>query len=148
MIRPATPADIPAMRDLEARAGNAAHWTADAYDKIFSGDRPRVALVCEQEQVVGFVVGSQNGPEWEIENIVVAAQFRKRGSGSTMLGAFLDVARQAGACEVLLEVRASNHSARSFYVKHGFAENGRRPGYYENPREDAVLYRKQVNVIE
>jgi len=60
-IRPATPADIPAMRAIEVQSSTSAHWTIEAYDSIFSGDRPRVALVYENRQVVGFIVGSQNG---------------------------------------------------------------------------------------
>ena len=46
-----------------------------------------------------------------------------------------------------LEVRVSNTAARSLYAKKGFSDVGIRPGYYEKPREDAVimtLYSKKV----
>jgi ribosomal-protein-alanine N-acetyltransferase len=41
--------------------------------------------------------------------------------------------------EVLLEVRASNSAALAFYRALGFAIAGRRPLYYADPIEDAVL---------
>lgn len=44
-----------------------------------------------------------------------------------------------GLVEVTLEVRASNHGARAFYRRHGFAETGLRPGYYSDNGEDAVI---------
>lgn len=55
--------------------------------------------------------------------------------------ALLDEARQNGEA-VFLEVRESNMAARRLYEKLGFAETGRRRGYYANPPEDAVLYSK------
>jgi len=41
----------------------------------------------------------------------------------------------------MLEVREANRSAQAFYRFLGFSEEGRRPGYYSNPVEDAVLMR-------
>ena len=38
-----------------------------------------------------------------------------------------------------LEVRASNAPAIALYMKHGFAQVGRRRGYYDDPKEDAIL---------
>jgi ribosomal-protein-alanine N-acetyltransferase len=52
----------------------------------------------------------------------------------------LDQVRARGGREILLEVRDSNVAARRLYEGAGFQENGRRPAYYRNPDEDAVLY--------
>jgi ribosomal-protein-alanine N-acetyltransferase len=49
--------------------------------------------------------------------------------------------RRQGVREVMLEVREANRSAQAFYRFLGFSEEGRRPGYYSNPVEDAVLMR-------
>jgi ribosomal-protein-alanine N-acetyltransferase len=48
--------------------------------------------------------------------------------------------------EVLLEVRRSNVAAQGFYRSVGFVEEGRRPGYYADPIEDAVLMRLRLNL--
>lgn len=144
MIRPATFADVPAMRRIEAQAPTAAHWNESEYDRILAGDPPRLALVIRDDTVQGFLIANQVGPEWELENIVIAAGARRRGFASALLGHFLDVVKQQGGESVSLEVRASNAAARALYAKYGFAETGRRRHYYQHPDEDAVLYRRAI----
>ncbi|HSZ02603.1 MAG TPA: ribosomal protein S18-alanine N-acetyltransferase [Terriglobales bacterium] len=142
-IRLATPADIPTMMTLAKLAATAAHWSAEQYEEVFSGDVPfRVVLVLEEEAaMLGFVAGRAVGEEWEIENIAVAAPARRRGLGTRLLGEFLDLARGRGAEAVFLEVRESNFEARRLYEKLAFVETGRRKGYYREPEQDAVVYR-------
>ncbi|MGC1435574.1 MAG: ribosomal protein S18-alanine N-acetyltransferase [Terriglobales bacterium] len=140
-IRLATPADIPTMMTLERRAASAAHWSAEQYQAVFSGES-RVALVLEEEaDVQGFIAGRAVGEEWEIENIAVAGPVQRSGLGTRLLGEFLDWARGRGAEEVFLEVRESNFAARRLYEKWAFLETGRRKDYYREPEEDAIVYR-------
>ena len=141
-VRPATPADVATMRSMEARAASAAHWTEQEYQRLFTPDPPRLSLVVEDGSVQGFLVGKQIGTEWEIENIVVAENSRRRGLGSMLLAHFLELIRRQNAESVFLEVRASNAAARALYAKSSFLETGRRPGYYASPPEDAILYCK------
>ena len=143
-IRPATSADVPAMRRIEAQAATAAHWNESEYGRILAGDSPHLALVIHDDTVRGFLIAHQIGSEWELENMAVAATARRRGLASALLGHFLDLVKQHGGESVFLEVRASNAAARSLYAKYGFAVTGRRRRYYQYPDEDAVLYRKVV----
>jgi ribosomal-protein-alanine N-acetyltransferase len=143
-IRPATSADVPAMRRIEAQAATAAHWNESEYDRLLTGDPPRLALVVHGDTVQGFLIAEEIGPEWELENIVVAAGAQRHGLASALLGHFLDVVKQQGGESVFLEVRASNAAARALYAKYGFAETGRRRHYYQHPDEDAVLYRRVI----
>ena len=130
------------MRLIEARAASAAHWSEAEYQRLFTPDPPRLSLVVEEGLVQGFLIGKQIGPEWEIENIVVAGSWQRRGLGSMLLAQFLELIRRQNAESVFLEVRASNAAARALYAKYGFIESGCRPGYYANPPEDAIIYRK------
>jgi ribosomal-protein-alanine N-acetyltransferase len=129
------------MRRIEAQAPTAAHWTENEYRCIFAGDPPRLALVIHDDAVQGFLIANQIGPEWELENIVVAAGARRRGLASALLSHFLDAVKQRGGESVFLEVRASNAAARALYAKYGFAATGLRRNYYQYPDEDAVVYR-------
>jgi len=142
-IRAATVADLPAMMGLEKRAATAAHWSAEQYEALFHVSGPgRVALILREEsELQGFVIARVVGEEWEIENIAVAGSARRRGLGTRLLGELLDLARAKGAAAVFLEVRESNQAARVLYEKWAFLESGRRPGYYKDPAEDAILYR-------
>ena len=142
-IRPATLADLPAMMSLEKHSATAAHWSAEQYAALFGGSNPgRVALIMiEESRVQGFVIARVVGDEWEIENIAIAGPARRRGLGTRLLGELLDMARAQGAAAMFLEVRESNQAARALYEKWAFLESGRRPAYYQDPQEDAILYR-------
>jgi ribosomal-protein-alanine N-acetyltransferase len=142
-VRPATPADIPSMMRLMHHSATAAHWSREQYDHVFGGDSPRrVALVIEEAaHLQGFLVAQAVADEWEIENIAIAGKARRRGLGTRLLGEFLDRAQAEGAAAVYLEVRASNRAARSLYEKWAFEQSGRRPRYYAQPEEDAIVYR-------
>ncbi len=142
-IRPATLADLPAMMSLEKHSATAAHWSAEQYAALFGGSSPgRVALtVLEESRVQGFVIARVVGDEWEIENIAIAGPARRRGLGTRLLGELLDMARAQGAAAIFLEVRESNRAARALYEKWAFHESGRRPAYYQDPQEAAILYR-------
>jgi [ribosomal protein S18]-alanine N-acetyltransferase len=143
LIRPATPADIPAMMRLVSHSATAAHWSREQYDRVFGAGTPRrVALVIEEtESLQGFLVAYEVATEWEIENIAVAGAARRRGLGTRLLGEFLKLARAASASAVFLEVRESNRAARLLYEKWSFEQSGRRSGYYTQPQEDAIIYR-------
>jgi len=141
-IRAATPADIPAMMAIERRAATAAHWTEAGYTRIFQFEAPRrVALVIEEDTLCGFLVARQLGEEWEIENFAIAGAAQRRGLGAALLEHFLDFAQGEGAASVFLEVRESNLAARGLYERSAFSQSGRRKSYYDNPLEDALVYR-------
>ena len=143
-IRLATPADIPAILPLASHSWSAGQWSASQYQGIFTESTPRrIALVVEQGSVVqAFLVASVLDREREIENIVVADAERRQGFGKQLLDEFLRLSQREAAKMVFLEVRESNLAARKLYEKCGFVENGRRPRYYRQPEEDAVLYQR------
>ena len=141
LVRPATPADLPALLALESDSAAAAHWSEAEYRRLFA-EAGRVTLVIGEAAVQGFVVGRNLGPEWEIENIAVASSAQRRGLGKRLVQELLDLARSRGAQAVFLEVRESNRAARALYSKMGFIESGRRTCYYHNPEEDALVCKK------
>lgn len=142
-VRPAIPADIPAMIGLVDGSATAAHWSREHYERLFGEQTPRrVALVVEDAAALqGFLVAHAVAGEWEIENIAVAGAARRRGLGTRLLEEFLKMASGEGATAVFLEVRESNRAARFLYEKWSFRESGRRSGYYAQPQEDAIVYR-------
>ena len=77
--------------------------------------------------------------EAHISTIAVHPSDRGQGIGEALLLAGLNWAAKRGAEMATLEVRASNDAAQKLYRKHGFETVGRRPGYYKDNQEDAVL---------
>lgn len=152
-IRNATVDDISSIIALERAAASAAHWSEAQYRDVLlprTTTTGNLVLVAEKTPgqtseaaapLLGFLVARQIAPEWELENIVVAASVRRNGVGKQLLKALLDAARQSNSQAVFLEVRNSNAAARALYESAGFVFSGRRNSYYTQPFEDAILYR-------
>ena len=145
-VRPAHQSDIHQMMVLAEQSPSAAHWTHADYAQIFPRSKDshyvRTGLVAEDsKQLVGFLVANvvSNENEWEIENIVVAAEFQRSGVASRLLRELLAIAKAQNALRISLEVRASNVPAIGLYRKLGFVEAGRRKNYYSSPSEDGVI---------
>lgn len=143
LIRPATLEDVSTLIAIAEQCATAAHWTEQQYRAAMTETHPsRLVLVLEDGGVLGFAVAVEVEREWELENIAIAPGAQRRGLGDHLLGALLNELKERGARSIYLEVRASNSPARALYAKWGFAAVGTRPGYYHNPPEEAILYKK------
>ena len=102
-------------------------------------------LVEERDGVAVAYVGSQScPPEVDVMNVAVAPAFRRQGIGEGLMVALMDALRDKGMESLTLEVRASNSSSIALYDRLGFTEVGRRPNYYTDPGEDALIMRKEL----
>jgi len=146
LIRPAILADIPSIMALVAEAPTAAQWPREHYEQAIQSSHPRrIMLVLENQMIAAFLVARAAADEWELENIAVAENTRRRGLGSVILNELLQMARNEKKHAVFLEVRESNMAARLFYEKLAFEKAGRRRGYYASPNEDAIVYRLSLS---
>jgi ribosomal-protein-alanine N-acetyltransferase len=142
VIRFAALSDVPAIISIEQQAASAAHWTSTQYCKLMN-DGVVLVAECGREdagKLCGFICAQIVAGEWEIENVVVAAEFLRRSIASALMLALIQRALEGPASAILLEVRESNLAARRLYEKHGFRGVGRRRLYYQVPEEDALLY--------
>jgi len=100
-------------------------------------------VAMEDDTVVGYV-GSQTVLGWtDMMNIAVHPDHRRKKIGEQLvLSLEKDLRKKESTC-LTLEVRASNEPAKSLYYKLGFLEVGRRKNYYRNPKEDALILRKE-----
>ena len=77
--------------------------------------------------------------EGDIDNVAVLPEFRNQGIAKKLMTELLDAGKKAGAEEFTLEVRVSNVPAIKVYESAGFVSEGIRPGFYEDPKEDANI---------
>lgn len=85
--------------------------------------------------------------EAHLLDVAVAADRQREGLGRYLLDKAAMRAREQGMLSILLEVRPSNERALHVYKQYGFAEIGRRKGYYpahQGQREDAIVMRYQL----
>ena len=127
-----------------ADSAGAANWTESSFLEA-AGWAGALALVAEAEgKLIGFIIGRQIADEAEILNLAVRRESLRRGEGEALLKAALQGFLERRVTRVFLEVRESNETGITFYTKHGFSETGRRPGYYRNPAEAAVLMERKL----
>jgi [ribosomal protein S18]-alanine N-acetyltransferase len=84
----------------------------------------------------------------ELESVAVAVSVRRRGVGRALCAAVLDWCREHGATSIILEVRAHSAPAIALYTQLGFLHAGRRPRYYRDPDDDALILRFQLRRSE
>ena len=143
-IRTLLPSDAAAVTKILRLAPEAANWSGKSFEELldWSGS---VALASETSgELSGVLFGRQAGDEAEILNLGVIPDRRRQGEGGALLSAALEEFPRRGISRVFLEVRESNAPAMAFYLKHGFAKSGRRPGYYRDPAEAAIVMEKKL----
>jgi ribosomal-protein-alanine N-acetyltransferase len=98
------------------------------------------AWVAEADgNIVGMIVAWLLVDEAHVATIATHPDFRRQGIASKLLIHALRLMQGEGAKTSVLEVRESNIAAQEMYRKFGFAESGRRPRYYKDNGEDAIL---------
>ena len=100
-------------------------------------------VAVEGEQVLGYVGSQTVLDESDMMNLAVDPAFRRRGIARALVLALIEELRKMGSRQLTLEVRVSNESAQALYAQLGFERVGRRKNYYLNPREDALILRKE-----
>lgn len=100
-------------------------------------------------RIVGMIVAWLLVDEAHIATIATHPEFRRKGIASRLLIYALEYMRSEGARTSVLEVRESNAAAQEMYRKFGFEESGRRPRYYKDNGEDAILMTlENISVVE
>ncbi len=131
------------MMQIAASLPEAPHWPEDSYVAALDAHAApqRIALVAEDADagVTGFAIALVVPPQAELETIAVAKSAQRRGIAGCLIAELFTLLKRIQITEILLEVRESNRAARDFYARAGFAEAGRRTGYYSEPDEDAIL---------
>ena len=101
-------------------------------------------LVAQEGQTLLGYVGSQTClDETDMMNIAVFPASRRQGVARALIEALVSALREGGSKQLTLEVRASNGPARQLYESLGFLQVGLRKNYYRNPKEDALILRKE-----
>jgi ribosomal-protein-alanine N-acetyltransferase len=157
-IRAMQPADLDEVLTIAAAAAEAPQWARSAYASYLapdaacpallrtalvaagpahSGARAVLAFACATLLRVPDSAGAQNLAQ--LDSMAVHPSHRRRGLGAALLREVLSWAAQNGAGHFSLEVRASNAPAIALYQRLGLRPEGRRPGYYTHPEEDALL---------
>lgn len=103
-------------------------------------------VALDGETVAGYVGSQTVLDETDMMNVAVHPDFRRKGVARGLILALIGELKQRGSHCLTLEVRASNAPARTLYESLGFAHVGTRRNYYQNPKEDALILRKEWEI--
>ncbi|PVE97134.1 ribosomal protein S18-alanine N-acetyltransferase [Microbacterium sp. TPD7012] len=145
-LRPAIPADLDAIMLIENRSFPTDAWSAETMAAELASPHGQY-LIDEHDGVVigyGGIRALQGSADADIQTIALLAGHRGEGRGRALLRALLAAARERGAREVFLEVRADNPAAAGLYLAEHFEEIGRRPRYYQPDDVDAIVMRRDL----
>jgi len=93
----------------------------------------------EDGSVIGMLVLWLIVDEAHIATIATKPEYRRQGAAKQLMDYALVSAVDEGAKSAFLEVRESNLAAQAMYRQYGFVATGRRPHYYKDNDEDALL---------
>ena len=141
-VRRLSLADLPQVMPIERRSFSTP-WSLAMFGLEASKPSSISLAALQGQQLVGYLVCSRYADVWHVMNVAVDPEVRRRGIGTALMEALFERADRPGE-RYTLEVRPSNASAVAMYERLGFGSAGRRPGYYHDNREDAVIMWREV----
>ncbi len=138
VLLPLTEELLPQVLELE-KVCFSLPWSRDAFLPELRDPACCWLAALDSGEVVGYAGMQTVLDEGYISNIAVSPAHRKQGLGMALVDALQREGRRRRLSFLTLEVRVGNAEARRLYERAGFREAGLRPGYYEKPREDALL---------
>ena len=145
MIRYMTAADVPQVAGLE-RICFADPWSERSVASELDNALSLWLVAMEGEKLIGYVGSQTVMGETDMMNIAVDPDFRRKGIAEKLVEALVAELKARESHCLTLEVRASNEPARALYEKLGFSQVGLRKNYYRNPKEDALILRKEWQI--
>ena len=125
-----------------AEAGNTIFVVARSSEDYVRPDDPETDR--NPKKVVGYAAVFCAADEGNLVSIGVDSDYREMGIATELLDIAYEMALNRGVTSINLEVRESNIPAISLYEQEGFERVGKRPGFYRNPTEDALIYVKKL----
>lgn len=116
-------------------------------DSLYDSNASFIVAEDEEGNILGYAGLHAVLDEGYIDNIAVEEAARRHGVASALLDVFCRFA-EVNLAFLTLEVRKSNAAAIALYEKHGFQMAGLRKGFYQRPREDAVIMTRYFNQDE
>lgn len=143
MILPMNESHVSAVAELEKLCFSDP-WSERSIASELSNELSDWLVAVENGTVVGYIGSQSVPPEADVMNVAVSPLFRRQGIGEALMKALMEHLCRKGIESLSLEVRAGNLPAISLYTRLGFVQVGRRPNYYHNPKEDALILRKEL----
>ena len=129
--------------ELEKICFGTAAWSEKSIASELNNALSLWIVAVENEKVLGYVGSQTVMGETDMMNVAVHPDYRKQGIATGLITELIGALKKRESHCLTLEVRASNEPAKNLYKMLDFEEIGIRKNYYRNPREDALILRKE-----
>ena len=129
--------------ELEKICFGTAAWSEKSIASELNHSLSLWIVAVEDEKVLGYVGSQTVMGETDMMNVAVHPDYRKQGIATGLITELIGALKKRESHCLTLEVRASNEPAKNLYKILDFEEIGIRKNYYRNPREDALILRKE-----
>jgi ribosomal-protein-alanine N-acetyltransferase len=138
-ILPMRPADLPEVRAIELASLGHPWPEAAMRHEIEQNPFAHYWIARVKGEAVAYAGLWVQVDEMHVSMIAVLPDWRRKGLGEALLQRLLVEGRALGCLRATLEVREHNVAAQALYARHGFLEVGRRPAYYPDTGEAALI---------
>ena len=129
--------------ELEKICFGSAAWSEKSIASELNNALSLWIVAVEDEKILGYVGSQTVMGETDMMNVAVHPDYRKQGIATGLITELIGALKKQESHCLTLEVRASNEPAKNLYQMLDFEEIGIRKNYYRNPREDALILRKE-----
>ena len=129
--------------ELEKICFGSAAWSEKSIASELNNALSLWIVAVEDEKILGYVGSQTVMGETDMMNVAVHPDYRKQGIATGLITELIGALKKRESHCLTLEVRASNEPAKNLYKMLDFEEIGIRKNYYRNPREDALILRKE-----
>ena len=152
-LRKTNPGDLPQLKALWALGFGDTEQEIEAF---FAISYPTATGFCAEEdgRLIAAAYALPQELAWGEKScrsaylyaVTTHPDFRRQGVARALILALIGELKKRGSRCLTLEVRASNDPARALYESLGFAHVGTRRNYYQKPKEDALILRKEWEI--
>lgn len=134
--------DLPEILAIENESF-ASPWTIGMFESELSAVHSQFLVArikLDNKSIIGgYIIFWIVADEVHLHNLAVKEEYRCSGLGFHLLAVMKQISQQIGARAMTLEVRESNSAAIKLYRRCSFVVKGRRPLYYTDTHEDALI---------
>lgn len=145
-IVPMTADHVVSVAELEKICFGTEAWSEKSVASELTNALSLWLVAMEEDKVAGYVGSQTVMDETDMMNVAVHPDHRRKGIAEALVLSLAEALKEKGSHCLTLEVRASNAPAIGLYEKLGFQQIGLRKNYYRNPKEDALILRKEWEI--
>ena len=146
IITKMTEKHVAQVAELEKICFGSAAWSEKSIASELENPLSLWLVALDGDAVTGYVGSQTVIDESDMMNVAVHLDYRRRGIAERLVTSLVGELKAVGSHCLTLEVRASNVPAIDLYEKLGFVQVGLRKNYYHNPKEDALILRKEWEI--